>query len=98
MVNYHNLHIWAHENPHAIRSHDFQHEFSFGLIENTLCGSYILPDRLNSQLFYDFLQNYLFELLLMMYLSSKARDVDPAGWSGSPLRKNNSTEIIHNVG
>lgn len=67
IVNYHNLHVWAQENPHVIRAHDFQHEFHVnvwsGLIGNVLCGPHILPDRLNAPLFYDFLNNNFNNLL-----------------------------------
>nr|XP_022899847.1 uncharacterized protein LOC111413192 isoform X1 [Onthophagus taurus]XP_022904398.1 uncharacterized protein LOC111416573 isoform X1 [Onthophagus taurus]XP_022908692.1 uncharacterized protein LOC111420023 isoform X1 [Onthophagus taurus]XP_022910407.1 uncharacterized protein LOC111421476 isoform X1 [Onthophagus taurus] len=57
VVNYHNLHSWEHENPHAIRPKTYQTEFSFnvwmGVINNNLCGPYFL----------NFLQNDLAECL-----------------------------------
>ena len=67
VVNYHNLHVWAHENPHAIRPRSFQREFSvnvwLGVINDNLCGPHFLPNRLNSDHYLEFLQNYLFQHL-----------------------------------
>lgn len=67
IVNFHNLHIWAHENPYEIRPSSFQHEFSFnvwlGVLHNTICGPYFLPHRLNSVLFHQFLENDLHQLM-----------------------------------
>lgn len=67
VVNYHNLHVWSHENPYEIRPSSFQHEFSFniwlGVLHNTICGPYFLPHRLNSVLFLQFLENDLHELM-----------------------------------
>lgn len=67
VVNYHNLHVWDHENPHEIRPRSFQSEFKVniwvGLIDNNLCGPHILPDRLNAGYFYQFLNNDLNNLM-----------------------------------
>lgn len=67
IVNYHNMHMWANENPHAVRPRSFQQEFSInvwlGIIDGYVCGPYALPRRLNGELFHDFLENHLFELL-----------------------------------
>lgn len=61
VVNFHNLHVWSHENPHEIRPRSFQTEFSVnvwvGIQDNHLCGPHFLPPRLNSQLFLHFLEN-----------------------------------------
>lgn len=66
VVNYHNLHVWAQENPHAIRPKSFQTEFSLnvwiGIIDDNLCGPYFLPHRLNSALFLDFLENNFLDI------------------------------------
>lgn len=60
VVNLHNQHVWAHENPHAIRPRNFQHEFSvnvwLGIFNNSVFGPYILPPRLNSANFLEFLE------------------------------------------
>lgn len=67
VVNYHNLHVWDHENPRCIRQSSFQHEFSanvwIGVISNNLCGPHFLPPRLNANLFHDFLENILPEVI-----------------------------------
>lgn len=60
IVNFHNLHVWAHENPHAIRPRSFQHEFStnvwIGIYGNHVFGPYFLPQRVNSQNFLQFFE------------------------------------------
>lgn len=65
--NFHNLYVWAHENPHEIRPRSFQREFSanvwLGIMDDNVCGPHFLPPRLNSQLFRDFLVDDLHVLL-----------------------------------
>ncbi|CAH2016044.1 unnamed protein product [Acanthoscelides obtectus] len=60
VVNFHNQHIWSHENPHAVRERNFQHEFSvnvwIGIYRNRLFGPYLLPARLNAATFLEFLK------------------------------------------
>lgn len=60
IVNFHNQHVWAHENPHAIRPRNFQVEFSvnvwIGIYNNNLFGPYFLPRRLNAENFLQFLE------------------------------------------
>lgn len=67
IFNRRNLHIWAHENPHGKRPHRFQQEFSvnvwLGIIGKYVCGPFILPERLNSTNFVNFLEENLFTLL-----------------------------------
>lgn len=65
--NIHNCHYWAEENPHAaVRSH-FQHRFSLnvwaGMVNGSLLGPYILPNRMSGNDYLQFLQNNLPELL-----------------------------------
>lgn len=59
VTNFHNLHEWQHDNPHAKRTTSFQRRFSInlwcGVIGNTLIGPTILPDRLNAQNYLQFL-------------------------------------------
>ncbi|CAH1988414.1 unnamed protein product [Acanthoscelides obtectus] len=45
VVNFHNQHIWSHENPHAI-----------GIYRNRLFGPYLLPAGLNAATFLEFLK------------------------------------------
>ena len=67
ITNFHNLHAWAPENPHLKKQTSFQHRFSVnvwaGVIGNNLIGPFILPPRLNSNNYLDFLQTQLPELL-----------------------------------
>lgn len=65
--NFHNRHVWAEENPHAIQSSDNQHRFSLnvwgGIFKDKLFGPVFLPGRLNGQSYLEFLVNTLPELL-----------------------------------
>lgn len=67
VTNYHNIHIWAHQNPREIRPRSFQNEFSvnvwLGVIDGNVCGPHFLPPRLNSELFMEFLNNNLQDYL-----------------------------------
>jgi len=67
IINMHNEHEYAYENPHAIRSSRFQHDFKInvwaGIIGNFLIGPVILPDRLSGASYLNFLENSLPELL-----------------------------------
>ncbi|RZC42533.1 DDE 3 domain containing protein [Asbolus verrucosus] len=67
VFNAHNTHVWADENPHAVREHNFQHEFSLnvwaGILNGQLIASCILPPRLNAAQYLHFLRDVLFTLL-----------------------------------
>lgn len=60
VINFHNLHLWAHENPHGIRPRNFQEEFSvnvwIGIYNNRIFGPYVLPNRLDAVTFLQFLE------------------------------------------
>lgn len=66
-VNFHNTHSWATENPHNVRPHHFQTQFSVnvwaGMIGSHIVGPYFLPQRVNGEAFLDFLENSLFGLM-----------------------------------
>ncbi|GFX15779.1 uncharacterized protein TNCV_1061011 [Trichonephila clavipes] len=66
-MNFHNLHTWADENPHAIRPHGTQRKCSInvwaGIVGDCLLGPYILPERLNGSVYLTFLQEDLPEIL-----------------------------------
>jgi len=55
------------ENPHVVRPTSFQHKFSIniwaGMIVNLVIGPHVLPNRLNQETFFDFLQEILPVLL-----------------------------------
>ena len=61
VFNFHNLHLWAQENPHAFRRHFFQQQFSVnvwaGIVDDQLIGPFILPNRLNGEGYLQFMQN-----------------------------------------
>ena len=65
--NIHNTHYWANENPRVIRRTNHQHRFSVnlwaGMVGNQLIGPIEIPVRLNSEIYLNFLQNQLGELL-----------------------------------
>lgn len=67
IVNKKNNHFWAQENPHEIRQQNFQMRFSVniwaGIVNDTLIGPYMLPNRLNRQTYLTFLRDVLPELL-----------------------------------
>lgn len=66
-TNHRNAHIWAVENPHVMWPTTFQHQFSInvwaGIIDDLIIGPYILPNRLNQEIFLNFLQE-IFPTLL----------------------------------
>lgn len=67
VTNFHNEHVYAVENPHAIKINHFQHEFKLnvwiGIIGNFIVGPVILPQRLTGNIYLQFLQNTLPDLL-----------------------------------
>lgn len=67
VTNFHNEHVYAYENPHAIRVKHFQHEFKInvwaGIIGNCIVGPVILPQRLTGEIYLQHLQNTLPDLL-----------------------------------
>jgi hypothetical protein len=60
-------HLWARDNPHAIRKRGYQVRFSVsvwaGISWDIVLGPYLLPDRLTANLYRDFLENVLPGLL-----------------------------------
>lgn len=63
ILNFHNTHQWADENPHTVVQSRFQHNFSLnvwvGIIGNNFIGPVFLPARLNGLTYLHFLQNDL---------------------------------------
>lgn len=78
VVNSHNLHQWALENPRASRENSFQRRFQVnvwaGVIGNQLVGPHIFPDTLNGENYLDFLQHTLPTLLDGLNLGRNDRD------------------------
>lgn len=79
IINFHNNHIWADENPHAILEGRHQHQFSLnvwvGIVGDHLTGPFFLPPRLTGEVYRHFLENELplllddipYQLRLQMY-------------------------------
>lgn len=67
VVNFHNVHVWAEENPHEIRQSRHQEQFSInvwaGIVGDEIIGPFYLPRILNGDIYLDFLQNDLPALL-----------------------------------
>lgn len=67
VVNSRNSHVWADENPHGTIVHGHQQRFGVniwaGIIGDKLIGPYLLPPRLNAQVYALFVQDTLPELL-----------------------------------
>jgi hypothetical protein len=67
VFNVHNSHLWARDNPHAIRERGYQVRFSIsvwaGIVGDIVVGPYLLPDRLTAQRYRDFLETLLPGLL-----------------------------------
>lgn len=67
-MNYHNLHVWSEVNPRCVRPPSFRKQFSvnvwIGVLSNNPCGPHILPPPLNGDLFHEFLENSLPDMLV----------------------------------
>lgn len=67
IINYHNTHVWAEENPHEFLESRHQDKFCVniwaGIIGDFLIGPFVLPNRLNGQQYLNFLENDLLHLL-----------------------------------
>lgn len=76
IMNFHNDHFWADENPHVIRETHFQEQFSLnvwvGIIDDYLIGPFFLPARLTGESYTDFLQHHLPILLEDVPLNVRA--------------------------
>ncbi|RLU18806.1 hypothetical protein DMN91_009163 [Ooceraea biroi] len=67
IINFHNNHVWADENPHAVVESRYQHRFSLnvwvGILKDRLIGPVFFPNRLTGAVYFDFLNNTLPPLL-----------------------------------
>jgi Transposase. len=67
VFNFHNTHIWADENPHALIESGHQARFSLniwmGIVGDRFLGPVVLPNRLTGAAYLNFLQNTLYEFL-----------------------------------
>lgn len=67
IINFHNNHMWAEENPHAVIENNFQENFSVnvwvGIVGDFLIGPHFLPPRLNGNRYRQFIEYVLPDLL-----------------------------------
>jgi len=65
--NTRNSHLWDRDNPHGTAGSNYQHRFSVnvwcGVIGDQLIGSYIFPQHLTGDIYFNFLQDKLPALL-----------------------------------
>lgn len=77
MLNLHNTHKWAAENPKTTREKHFQHKFKInvwaGIIGDTLIGPVMMPDRLGGEEYLQFLQETLPPLLESVPLNTRSK-------------------------
>lgn len=103
VINSHNLHIWAEENPHGILQTKHQRKFNVnvwaGIIGNHLIGPFVLQDRLNGERYLEFIQNDLNGLLEHVPLQTR-RDMwfmhDGAPPHFSLIVRDHLNHIFHN--
>ena len=78
IVNFHNQHVWADENPHAIVQSHHQHRFSVnvwaGIVGDVLIEPHVLPPTLNGARYHDFIRDTLPVLLEHVVASQLERD------------------------
>lgn len=76
VINSHNMHQWAVENPGARIVRGYQHQFSIniwcGIVGNYLLGPHVLPPRLNGHAYCEFLEGELPGLLQDVPLATRA--------------------------
>lgn len=67
IINFHNIHTWADENPNLLRIANSQYQFSVniwaGIIDDEIIGPVVLPNRLNHESYLNFISNDLPELI-----------------------------------
>lgn len=77
IFNIHNIHSWNFDNPHEIRRHNFQRQFSVnlwtGVFRGQLIGPFEIPTRLNGEGFLHFLENNLCNILEDVNLTIRNR-------------------------
>lgn len=66
-MNLHNLHDWHVENPHLMRQDRSKYRFKInmwsGILNGRVIGPFELPEVLDGEVYLDFLQNHLPNLL-----------------------------------
>jgi hypothetical protein len=76
IINFHNNHMWAEENPHAVVQSSRQQQFSINvwtaIIGNLLVDPHVFPQRLTGNSYRHFLENDLPVLLEDLPLAIRA--------------------------
>ena len=66
-VNRHNMHYWGNENPRWMRTVPFKHpwpaNYWCGIVGDHVSGPYFFEGRLTEQVYVNFLQNVLLQLM-----------------------------------
>ncbi|XP_045448380.1 uncharacterized protein LOC123656764 [Melitaea cinxia] len=66
-MNLHNLHEWHLENPHLMREDRSQYRFKInmwtGILNGKIIGPFELPENLTGEVYLDFIENHLPNLL-----------------------------------
>lgn len=95
VFNSHNMHIWATENPKAMRESSFQHRFSInlwaGVIGDIFVGPFVIEGNLTGEKYLDFLQHNLPQLLDQ--LSQQQREDLIFQHDGAPPHYTNDVRI-----
>lgn len=76
-LNRHNSHYYSDVNPFWIRHVDYQHQWKVnvwcGILDNQIIGPHFFEDNLNREMYLQFLQNDLHELLENTPLRTRER-------------------------
>lgn len=77
IINFHNNHLWADENPHGINESRHQQRFSInvwaGIVDEFLIGPFVLPRKLNGRSYLNFLRDNLPLLMEIVPLAVRQR-------------------------
>lgn len=76
LFNFHNSHVYAHENPHAVKPCNHQRRFSLnvwaGIVGNKLLGPHFFEGSLNGHMYTQFLDNEFSEMLADLPVRTRA--------------------------
>ena len=63
IINAHNMHMWAYDNPHTTTVRGYQHRFSVkvwcGIVDNHVLGPHVLPSCLTDPVYRQFVEHEL---------------------------------------
>lgn len=77
IINFHNQHVWADDNPHAVVPSRSQQRFSLniwaGILGDTLVGPHVLPNRLTGEAYHRFLETMMPDVMDDIPLATRRR-------------------------